>query len=107
MRSKQSIPLRGDLAIDLYPGDGHFRALVRGGWIHEFLNYHYGKTALTTPYDVGWEVRGNPAGRDWAVIGAGAEWAIVPGFMIFADYDFYKNKYLKSHYGDVGMKLMW
>ncbi|MBO7725166.1 MAG: autotransporter domain-containing protein [Thermoguttaceae bacterium] len=99
--------LGGDLAIDLYPGDGHFRALVRGGWIHEFLNYHYGKTALTTPYDVGWEVRGNPAGRDWAVIGAGAEWAIVPGFMIFADYDFYKNKYLKSHYGDVGMKLMW
>jgi hypothetical protein len=27
--------------------------------------------------------------------------------MIFANYDLYKNKYITSHYGDVGLKFMW
>ena len=99
--------LGADLALDLYPGDGHFRVLARGGWIHEFLSFHYGKTMLTDVYGTEWEGKGNPAGRDWAVLGAGAEWTIVPAFMIFADYDYYKNKYLGSHYGDAGVKLMW
>lgn len=99
--------LGGDLAVDLYPGDGHLRLLARGGWIHEFLNYHYGKTSLTDLYGSVWTIQGNSTGRDWAVVGAGGEWAIVPSFMIFANYDFYKNKYLSSHYGDVGLKLMW
>lgn len=99
--------LGGDLAVDLYPGDGHLRILGRGGWIHEFLNYHYGKTSLTDFAGNSWSIIGNSTGRDWAVVGLGGEWAIVPAFMVFANYDLYKNKYLTTHYGDVGLKLMW
>ncbi|MGI5831610.1 MAG: autotransporter outer membrane beta-barrel domain-containing protein [Thermoguttaceae bacterium] len=99
--------LGADLAMDLYPGDAHLRLLARGGWIHEFLNDHYGKTTMTDLRGAPWTIQGNPTGRDWAVIGAGGEWTIVPSFMIFANYDLYKNKYITSHYGDVGLKFMW
>ena len=46
-------------------------------------------------------------GRDWALIGGEIDWTIVPAFMIFANYDFMKNKYLNQHFGTLGAALMW
>ena len=99
--------LGADLALDLYPGDGRLRFLVNGGWIHEFLNYHYGKTTYTDSLGKYYEVQGNSTGRDWGVFGAGGEWAIVPAFMVFINYNYYNNSYVSTSYGDVGLKLMW
>lgn len=99
--------LGADLALDLYPGNQHFRLVGRGSYVHEFLDSIYGKTSLTDFSGAEWSVIGNSTGRDWAIVGAGAEWTIVPAFMIFGNYDFIKNKYVSSHYGDVGLKLMW
>lgn len=96
-----------DLALDMYPGDMHLRLLLRGSWVHEFLNYYYGKTSLTDFSGNQWSVLGNSVGRDWALTGAGLEWTIVPAFMIFGNYDYLKNKYADTHYGNVGIKVMW
>ena len=103
--------LGGDIALDMYPGETmHIRLLGRASWAHEFLSYIYGKTnveAAAYNYTLAESVKGNTFGRDWAVAGAGVEWTIVPAFMVFGDYDYMLNKYLRQHYGQVGAKLMW
>ena len=87
------------------------RGVVRGGWVHEFLNGIYGDTdvevgsAAIPLYTT--TIQGNTMGRDWALIGGEIDWTIVPSFMIFANYDFMKNKYLSQHFGTLGAALMW
>ena len=103
--------LGADLSLDLYPGDMRLRGVVRGGWVHEFLNGIYGDTdvevrsAAIPAYTT--TIQGNTMGRDWALIGGEIDWTIVPAFMIFANYDFMKNKYLNQHFGTLGATLMW
>lgn len=104
--------LGADLSIDLYPGEMRLRGLVRGGWVHEFLNGIYGDTDITydsSPVVPAYNatVQGNTMGRDWALLGAEVDWTIVPEFMIFATYDYMKNKYLGQSFGTLGASLMW
>lgn len=98
--------LGANLSLDMYPGEQHFKGILRGSWVHEFLNDIYGSTEVTAPSYVH-TIKGNPMGRDWALLGAGLEWTIVPEFMIFGNYDYMMNKYLRQSYGSVGAALMW
>lgn len=98
--------LGANVSLDMYPGEQHFKGILRGSWVHEFLNDIYGSTEITTPAYIH-TIKGNPMGRDWALLGAGLEWTIVPEFMIFGNYDYMMNKYLRQSYGTVGAALMW
>lgn len=98
--------LGANLSLDLYPGSQHLKGIVRGSWVHEFLSDIYGDVDVSTPY-YSHTIKGNSIGRDWALLGAGLEWTIVPSFMVFGNYDYMMNKYLRQHYGTVGAALMW
>ncbi|MDO4587043.1 MAG: autotransporter outer membrane beta-barrel domain-containing protein [Planctomycetia bacterium] len=97
--------------LDLEPCTHRVRLVLRGQWTHEFLDYYDGKTNVSInslPVAAGtFDVYGNSTGRDWAIIGGGLEWAPIPAFLLYANYDYLKNKYTSTNYGSAGLKLCW
>ena len=106
--------LRGQLGarlvLDMYPGSQQFRIIANGAYIHEFLDAVYGQTSakftgLST--STGFSIYGNSLGRDWALVGLGAEWIPIPALNLFVKGDYVVNKYVENPGGSAGLKYRW
>lgn len=95
-------------ALNMFPGSQELRIIAQGNWSHEFLDYLDGRTKMNFVGETSqFTTYGNTMGRDWALIGIGAEWIPFPQFVVFANYDYLKNKYLSQSFGYGGVKWRW
>ena len=106
--------LRGQVgarvALDMYPGEQHIRIVGNAAYVHEFLDGIYGKTSVAyqgLPNASRFDIYGNNLGRDWAILGLGAEWAPIPALDLFVRGDYILNKYTRNPGGSGGLKYRW
>ncbi len=101
----------GRVALDMYPGDQQIRLIARAAYVHEFLDPMYGESNLNfvglSNARGGFDVYGNSLGRDWAVVGIGADWIPVPALVLFAKGDYMFNKYVRDPFTSFGLKYRW
>ena len=100
----------GRVALDMYPGDQQIRLVARAAYVHEFLDPMYGKTFenfVSLPNADGFHIYGNSLGRDWALLGLGADWTPVPALVLFVKGDYLFNKYVRDPFGSAGLKYRW
>ncbi|MBQ9812090.1 MAG: autotransporter outer membrane beta-barrel domain-containing protein [Thermoguttaceae bacterium] len=101
----------GRVALDMYPGDQQIRLVARAAYVHEFLNPMYGKTNMSfvslPNAPGGYNIYGNSLGRDWALLGLGADWTPVPALVLFVKGDYMFNKYVRDPFGSAGLKYRW
>jgi len=77
-------------------------------WMHEF-----GDDNMATTFRFGIDnpatfiSTGNSLGRDWGVVGVGANFALYSNLNLFGSYDFQLNKYQTLHVGNFGLNYSW
>ncbi|MCH2184025.1 MAG: autotransporter domain-containing protein, partial [Mariniblastus sp.] len=82
---------------------------LRAQWIHELLS----ETApvVNAGFQGGWDptfaIEGASLGRDWALLGAGVDWQILPRCSVFANYDWQVNAYQSFGVGSAGAEFRW
>lgn len=89
----------------------HGRTLVpelRAAWMHEFLEPSSTLTAVFAPVGGGsFAARGLNFGRDWAVLGAGAQYILTRNTSLFANYDLLVNARQAWNAGSGGVQFVW
>ncbi len=88
---------------------GHaFVPEVRALWMHEFLQPTSVVNAVFAPIGGGsFATSGLNFGRDWAVLGAGTQYAIDDQLSLFANYDLQFNSQQSWNAGSAGVQFIW
>lgn len=111
--SKSYYSLRSELgarlSLNMFPGTQQLKIVVNGNWSHEFLDDINGKThfSYVGNSNASYYLTGNSLGRDWGLIGGGIDWIPVPALVIFANYDYVKNKYVSFNNAYLGARVRW
>lgn len=92
---------------------GKLAVVANATWMHEFLETRTDFTAkFSNPgqanfsSDANFTVRGNDAGRDWAILGTGMTFDRNK-LRLFAGYDIYLNSHQVLHTGNAGLVYGW
>ncbi len=96
-------------SLSMFPGTQEIKISVGGNWSHEFLDKLEGNTNFyfNGNSNAVYTLTGNTLGRDWGLIGAGVDWVPVPAVVIFANYDYIKNKYVRYNNAYLGGRVRW
>lgn len=81
---------------------------IRAAWMHEFLEPSSTLNATFAPIGGGsFAARGLNFGRDWALLGAGAQFALRENVSLFANYDLLFNSRQTWNAGSGGVQFVW
>jgi outer membrane autotransporter protein len=81
---------------------------LRAAWMHEFLTPTSTLNAVFAPVGgASFAAQGLDFGRDWALLGAGAQYVMNQNVSLFANYDLQLNTVQAWHAGSGGVQLTW
>jgi|GEM_PF-3865982 len=88
--------------------DRRLTTRFKGAWMHDLLSQ------CDPTYDVthtgysdfpAWTIRGNNSGRDWAILGVGADFNASSRISFLVDYNLYLNEFTTIHAGMATMRF--
>ncbi|MDO4628528.1 MAG: autotransporter outer membrane beta-barrel domain-containing protein [Planctomycetia bacterium] len=99
------------ISRDWMLGSCHDRRLTtrfKGAWMHDLLGAcdpSFTTSHVGNPDFPVWNVRGNNAGRDWAILGLGADFNATERLSFLVDYNIFFNEHTTIHTGMATVRL--
>lgn len=88
--------------------DRRFTTRFKGAWMHDLLGQcdptFTTSHACSPEYPV-WNVQANNSGRDWAILGVGADFDMTQRMSVLFDYNCYVNEYTTIHAGMASLRI--
>lgn len=88
--------------------DRRLTTRIKGAWMHDLLaqcDPTYDVSHVGYPEFPVWNLRGNNAGRDWAILGLGVDFNATSRLSFLVDYNVYVNEYTTIHSGMATMRF--